>query len=104
MEWFYIYYLSEILQDDRKYSNYRNKDGDLGKLLSDTNSVTIDEKELSNFIKVNDMINNGTVLELTYVTGLRTFVISGDRFAQTNSKIYLLEITTNVDSFLNNIE
>ena len=50
----------------------------LGKLLSGPYSVTIDGKELSNFITVNDMINNGTVLELTHAPGLHTFVISGE--------------------------
>ena len=50
----------------------------LGEILSGPYSVTVDGKELTNFIIVNDTINNGTVLELVYAPGIHTIVIGGN--------------------------
>jgi hypothetical protein len=49
----------------------------LGKLLSGPYLVTMNGNELKSFIPVSDMIDNGTVLELTHPQGLHTFVIAG---------------------------
>jgi hypothetical protein len=48
----------------------------LGKLLTGPYSVTIDGKQLDNFVTISDTINNRTVLELTHASGIHTFVIS----------------------------
>jgi hypothetical protein len=50
----------------------------LGKILSGPYSVTVDGKELTNFITINDTTNNGTVLELVHAPGLHTIVIGGN--------------------------
>lgn len=49
----------------------------LGKLLSGPYSVTMVRNELYNFVTISDMIDNGTVLELTHPQGLHTFVVAG---------------------------
>ncbi|HEX9317608.1 MAG TPA: hypothetical protein VF884_01600 [Nitrososphaeraceae archaeon] len=49
----------------------------IGKLLTGPYSVIMDGNKLEDFVTVDDMIDNGTVLELTHPQGLHTFVISG---------------------------
>jgi hypothetical protein len=49
----------------------------IGKLLNGPYSVVMDGNKVEDFVTIDDMIDNGTVLDLTHPQGLHTFVISG---------------------------